>query len=137
MTDILIAILCGFVGGLLGAIVIAETKESDKTKEIESLIKGHLSIRDDLSKERERISLLDRAIRLLAEQMKRDRGAIWESLNGLWNDYDQRHAQDAPQEAETAQIETKAETPEEIPEKPKKRKKTVKTEESKDAESES
>lgn len=129
MTNILIAILCGFVGGLLGAIVIAESKESDKTKEIESLIKGHLAIRDDLSKERERINLLDRAIRLLAEQMKRDRGAIWESLNGLWNDYDQRHAQDAPQDAEIAQIETKAEEPEEIPEKPKKRKKTAKTEE--------
>jgi hypothetical protein len=132
MTNILIAILCGFVGGLLGAIVIAESRESDKTKEIESLIKGHLAIRDDLTKEKERIGLVDHAVRVLAEQNKRERGAILGNLNDVWNHIDRLYSQDIAQEAETDQIETKAEEQEEIPDKPKKRKKTAKTEESKD-----
>ena len=134
MMNILIAILCGFVGGLLGAIVIAESRESDKTKEIESLIKGHLAIRDDIAKEKERIGLVDHAVRVLAEQTKRERGAILGNLNDVWSNIDRlssQSSQDTLRGSKTAQIETKAEKTEKNP------KKRKKTEESKDADSES
>lgn len=133
MMNILIAILCGFVGGMLGAMVIVESKESDKTNEIESLIKGHLAMRDDLSKERDRIGLVDHAVRVLTEQVKRDKGAILGNLNNLWTFIEKMTAQDAPQEAETADIQTKQADPEKLPEKPKEAKKRKKTDEKKEA----
>ena len=92
MMNILISVLCGFVGGLLGAMIIAESRSDDSKKQIQSLIDGHVAIRSDMDKEKERVSLVDHAVRVLAVEQKRDRGQIWESLNALWNDYDQRHA---------------------------------------------
>lgn len=109
MTNILIAILCGFVGGLLGAMIIVESRETDKTKEIESLIKGHLAMRDDLAKEKERIGLVDHAVRVLAEQNKRERGAILGNLNDVWNNIDRLSSQDTRRGSKTAEIQTKAE----------------------------
>lgn len=126
MMNILIAILCGFVGGLLGAMVIVESRETDKTKEIESLIKGHLAMRDDLAKEKERIGLVDHAVRVLAEQNKRERGAILGNLNDVWNNIERLSSQDTRRGSKTAEIQTKAEKTE---------KNSKKRKESKDGES--
>ena len=93
MTDILIAVACGFVGGLLGAMIIAESRDDDSRKKIDSLIDGHLSLKQEIDKEKERASLIDHAVRVLAMTQQKDRGVIWESLNALWNDYDERHAE--------------------------------------------
>lgn len=92
MLNILISIVCGFVGGLLGAMVFTESRTDDTKSQIQSLIDGHISIRSEIDKEKEKTSLIDHAVRVLAVEQKRDRGQIWESLNALWNDYDQRHA---------------------------------------------
>lgn len=114
MMNILISVLCGFVGGLLGAMIIAETRSDDSKKQIQSLIDGHLSLRSDIDKESERISLVDHAVRVLAVEQKRDRGQIWESLNALWNDYDQRQQRHAisqeskPQKTEKPKAKPKA-----------------------------
>lgn len=109
MIPILIAILCGFVGGLLGAMIIVESRETDKTKEIESLIKGHLAMRDDLAKEKERIGLVDHAVRVLNDQISRDKGAILGNLNDVWNNIDRLSSQDTRRGSKTAEIRTKAE----------------------------
>lgn len=100
MTNILISIVCGFVGGLLGAMVIAETRDEDSKKQIQSLIDGHLSIKADMDKQKERISLVAHAAKVLALEQRKDRGQIWESLNALWNDYDERHAEKKIQKVE-------------------------------------
>lgn len=126
MMNILIAILCGFVGGLLGAMVIVESRETDKTKEIESLIKGHLAMRDDLAKEKERIGLVDHAVRVLVEQNKRERGAILGNLNDVWNNIDRLSSQNMLTGSKTAEKRTKAEKTE---------KNTKKQKESKDGQS--
>lgn len=106
MMNILISVICGFVGGLLGAMIIAETRSDDSKKKIQSLIDEHLSIRSDIDKEKERISLIDHALRVLAVEQKKDRGQIWESLNALWNDYDQRHAISQVSQASQKQTQT-------------------------------
>jgi hypothetical protein len=93
MNYILTAIVCGFVRGILGAMVLSEMKDEDARKKIQSLIDGHLSLRAEIDKEKEKASLMDHAMRVLALQQQKDRGQIWESLNALWNDYDERHAE--------------------------------------------
>ncbi len=124
MMNILISIICGFVGGLLGAMIIAESRSDDSKKKIQSLIDGHLSIRSDIDKEKERISLIDHALRVLAVEQKKDRGQIWESLNALWNDYDQRHA--VSQESQESQKQTQTQKTEKPKAKPKAKKESDK-----------
>lgn len=85
---ILIAVLAGFVGGLLGAMIIYEAKNEDKDKSINALVDGHLSIKTALAKTDERISLIDKSNRIIANEQKRDRIQIWQSLNSLWNEMD-------------------------------------------------
>ena len=108
MMNILISVLCGFVGGLLGAMIIAEARSDDSKKQIQSLIDGHIATKSEIDKEKEKTSLIDHAVRVLAVEQKRDRGQIWESLNALWNDYDQRQQKHAISQASNTQ---KAEKP--------------------------
>ena len=120
MIPILIAIVCGFVGGLLGAMVFTESRTDDTKSQIQSLIDGHISIRSEIDKEKEKTSLIDHAVRVLAVEQKRDRGQIWESLNALWNDYDQRHqthaVTQAPEKTEKPKAKPKAKKEKEITE---------------------
>lgn len=100
MTSIIIAVLCGFVGGMLGSMIIYETRDSDAKKQTQSLIDGHLSLKSEIGKERERINLISKAVRIMASDQERDRTWIMQSLNDLWIDYDQRHKEDAPKKTE-------------------------------------
>ena len=109
--SILIAVLAGFVGGLLGSMIIYEAKNEDKDKSINALVDGHLSIKTALEKTDERLSLIDKSNRIIANDQKRDRIQIWQSLNSLWNEMDKLTAgktEKKPEEKKTAEKKTKA-----------------------------
>lgn len=109
--SILIAVLAGFVGGLLGAMIIYEAKNEDKDKSINALVDGHLTIKTALAKTDEKISLIDKSNRIIANEQKRDRIQIWQSLNSLWNEMDKLTAgktEKKPEEKKTAEKKTKA-----------------------------
>jgi len=87
----IIALVLGFIGGVAGALVTVEIKTERIRKEIDDAVLGISNINSQLKSLKETDNALTVAIQRLIENMKRERGAIWESLNGLWNDYDERH----------------------------------------------
>jgi hypothetical protein len=115
---ILAALVLGFIGGVAGALVTIEIKTDRIRKEIDDSILGISHVNSQVKTLKETDNALMVAIQELTIRQKRDRGAIWESLNGLWADYDQRHKKQ--QKAE----------PKQEPEKPaKKERKKTKNEE--------
>jgi hypothetical protein len=69
---------------------------------------------EDLQKKVETVDTQYKAVTVALQELTykfiRERGALWESVNGLWNDYDERHKQTEPApeqeepEKETAQV---------------------------------
>lgn len=115
---ILAALVLGFIGGVAGALVTIEIKTDRIRKEIDDSILGISHVNSQVKTLKETDNALMVAIQELTIRQKRDRGAIWESLNGLWADYDQRNKKQ--QKAE----------PKQEPEKPaKKERKKTKNEE--------
>lgn len=115
---ILAALVLGFIGGIAGALVTIEIKTDRIRKEIDDSILGISHVNSQVKTLKETDNALMVAIQELTIRQKRDRGAIWESLNGLWADYDQRNKKQ--QKAE----------PKQEPEKPaKKERKKTKNEE--------
>lgn len=88
---ILIALVLGFIGGVVGALVTIEMKTDTIRKEIDDAVLGISHVNNQIKTLKDSDNALTIAIQKLIENIKRDRGAIWESLNGLWNDYDERH----------------------------------------------
>lgn len=88
---ILIALVLGFIGGVVGALVTIEMKTDTIRKEIDDAVLGISHVNSQIKTLKDSDNALTVAIQKLIENVKRDRGAIWESLNGLWNDYDERH----------------------------------------------
>lgn len=92
---ILLALTAGFIAGILGALVTVDIKTEKIRKEVNDLVlaieNGRSQTKTNKTKTDTEINALTIALQRLIEQQKRDRGAIWESLNGLWNDYDERH----------------------------------------------
>lgn len=86
----LIALLLGFIGGVAGALVTVEVKTEQARKETSDLIAGLEYVRGKIKDLRDTDNALALAIQTLTQKVKTDRGAIWESLNGLWSDYDRR-----------------------------------------------
>lgn len=86
----LIALLLGFIGGVAGALVTVEVKTEQARKETSDLIAGLEYVRGKIKELRDTDNALALAIQTLTQKVKTDRGAIWESLNGLWSDYDRR-----------------------------------------------
>lgn len=90
MIGILISLVLGFCAGILGALVTneamlqkAEQRHRDERQKNEELAKTIEALQ-------EHDRLEDVAMQTLIIRFKKERGAIWESLNALWNDYDKR-----------------------------------------------
>lgn len=131
--SILVALICGFVGGVLGSIVTIEAKIAFLRKDINECRTNISEIKLINRKTDSSINGLAIAIQRVIEQHKRDRAGIWESLNGLWSDYDRRQKQEEqPEIAEEPQPEVQpkeepAKEPEESkPGKPEEREKNEK-----------
>ena len=90
----LAALVLGFVGGVVAALVTIEIKTDKIRKEIDDAVLGLGHVNSQVKALKDADNALTIAIQKLIENIKRERGAIWESLNGLWNDYDERHKAD-------------------------------------------
>ena len=99
---ILVSLVCGFVAGILGSIITRDITENQiQHKTIEDAQQYAV-----INKRIENINSQYKAVTVALEQLTykfiRERGAVWESLNGLWNDYDDRHKEPEQAEAEPA-----------------------------------
>ena len=99
---ILVSLVCGFVAGVLGSIITRDiTEHQIQQKTIEDAQQYAV-----INKRIENINSQYKAVTVALEQLTykfiRERGAVWESLNGLWNDYDDRHKEPEQAEAEPA-----------------------------------
>lgn len=122
----LVALVLGFIGGVAGALVTIEIKTDRIRKEIDDSILGISHVNSQVKTLKETDNAIMIAIQELTIRQKRDRGAIWESLNGLWTIYGRKEKE---QQKETANTEP-AEEPQKEPEKPaKKERKKTKNEE--------
>ena len=98
---ILVSLVCGFVAGVLGSIITREmTEHQIQQKTIEDAQQYAV-----INSKMENINTQYKAVTVALEQLTykfiRERGAVWESLNGLWNDYDDRHREEEPEQVET------------------------------------
>lgn len=99
---ILVSLVCGFVAGVLGSIITRDiTEHQIQQKTIEDAQQYAV-----INSKMENINSQYKAVTVALEQLTykfiRERGAVWESLNGLWNDYDDRHQEPEQAEAEQA-----------------------------------
>lgn len=90
IATILTALIAGFVGGVLGAMVLHETLEQKYDRTIEDAEKRHAEAQNHLQNIDAQYKACTVALERLTYKFVRERGAVWESLNGLWNDYDER-----------------------------------------------
>lgn len=90
IATILTALIAGFVGGVLGAMVLHETLEQKYDRTIEDAEKRHAEAQNHLQNIDAQYKACTVALEQLTYKFVRERGAVWESLNGLWNDYDER-----------------------------------------------
>lgn len=103
MEMILIALVIGFAGGALGALVAVDTKTADITTTLKSLYKLQTDIENRIEKNEKRASLLNDAVRIIAQEQENNRAKLWGSINALWQTTDslkasKEHAQEPKQE---------------------------------------
>ena len=98
---IIISLIVGFVAGTVGALVAVEAKTEIIRKEVDDAVLGLKMTRSEAKKAQEASAAVNTALQQMILQFKRDRGAIWESLNGLWNDYDARNAKTSEEPKKT------------------------------------
>lgn len=98
MVEILIAIALGFCAGIFGALVTNEFLIEKVEKEMSLNKKKYQELEQTAEGLKEHDTLEDIAMQRLIIQFKKERGAIWESLNGLWVDYDKRNKREDPVE---------------------------------------
>lgn len=99
---ILVSLVCGFVAGVLGSIITREmTEHQIQQKTIEDA-KQYAVINSKMENINTQYKAVTVALEQLTYKFIRERGAVWESLNGLWNDYDERHQEPEKAEAEPA-----------------------------------
>lgn len=96
MTYVLIAIVCGFIGGVLASMVLYETLETLYIKKMQSDEEVQNEMQKRTKSIDEQYNAVTVALQELTYRFVRERGALWESVNALWNDYDARHK--APEE---------------------------------------
>lgn len=97
MVEILIALVLGFCAGILGALVTHEMLiqkfeeehllEKQKNEELQNHIKYVIT----------QYQAVTVALQELTYKFVRERGALWQSLNDLWIDYDRRNKQEDPE----------------------------------------
>ena len=102
MAIILTAIISGFIGGVLGAMVLHEVLDQKFEKKRAEDAQQYAIIQHKLEQGNARYKTVTVALEQLTYKFVRERGAVWESLNGLWNDYDNRHKEPEQAEAEPA-----------------------------------
>ena len=99
---ILVSLVCGFVAGVLGSIITRDiTEHQIQQKTIEDA-QQYAVINNRMENINSQYKAVTVALEQLTYKFIRERGAVWESLNGLWNDYDDRHKEPAQAEAEPA-----------------------------------
>ena len=103
IVTILTAFIVGFVAGALGSLVTRELTEHTLQQKTIQDAQQYAVLNRRVEKTSEQFNLCAVALEQLTYKFKRERGAIWESLNGLWADYDQRHKEQEP-EQETATL---------------------------------
>lgn len=96
---ILVSLVCGFVAGVLGSIITRDiTEHQIQQKTIEDA-QQYAVINNRMENINSQYKAVTVALEQLTYKFIRERGAVWESLNGLWNDYDDRHKEPAQAEA--------------------------------------
>ena len=99
---ILVSLVCGFVAGVLGSIITRDiTEHQIQQKTIEDA-QQYAVINNRIENINSQYKAVTVALEQLTYKFIRERGAIWESLNGLWNDYDYRHKEPEQAESEPA-----------------------------------
>lgn len=99
---ILVSLVCGFVAGILGSIITRDiTEHQIQQKTIEDA-QQYAVINNRMENINSQYKAVTVALEQLTYKFIRERGAVWESLNGLWNDYDDRHKELTKAEAEPA-----------------------------------
>lgn len=99
---ILVSLVCGFVAGVLGSIITRDiTEHQIQQKTIEDA-QQYAVIKNRIENINSQYKAVTVALEQLTYKFVRERGAVWESLNGLWNDYDDRHKEPEQAEAEPA-----------------------------------
>lgn len=99
---ILVSMVCGFVAGVLGSIITRDiTEHQIQQKTIEDA-QQYAVINNRIENINSQYKAVTVALEQLTYKFIRERGAVWESLNGLWNDYDDRHKEPEQAEAEPA-----------------------------------
>lgn len=99
---ILVSLVCGFVAGVLGSIITRDiTEHQIQQKTIEDA-QQYAVINNRMENINSQYKAVTVALEQLTYKFIRERGAVWESLNGLWNDYDDRHKEPEQAEAEPA-----------------------------------
>lgn len=98
---ILVSLVCGFVAGVLGSIITRDiTEHQIQQKTIEDA-QQYAVIKNRIENINSQYKAVTVALEQLTYKFVRERGAVWESLNGLWNDYDDRHSDEEPEQVET------------------------------------
>lgn len=99
---ILVSLVCGFVAGVLGSIITREMAEHQIQQKTIEDAQQYAAIKNRIENINSQYKAVTVALEQLTYKFIRERGAVWESLNGLWNDYDDRHKEPEQAEAEPA-----------------------------------
>lgn len=104
---ILVSLVCGFVAGVLGSIITRDiTEHQIQQKTIEDA-QQYAVIKNRIENINSQYKAVTVALEQLTYKFIRERGAVWESLNGLWNDYDERHPKEPEKEKKEPAAEPK------------------------------
>jgi hypothetical protein len=99
---ILVSLVCGFVAGVLGSIITRDITENQIQQKTIEDAQQYSVINNRIENINSQYKAVTVALEQLTYKFVRERGAVWESLNGLWNDYDDRHKEPEQAEAEPA-----------------------------------
>lgn len=99
---ILVSLVCGFVAGVLGSIITRDITENQIQQKTIEDAQQYAVIKNRIENINSQYKAVTVALEQLTYKFIRERGAVWESLNGLWNDYDDRHKEPEQAEAEPA-----------------------------------
>ena len=97
---ILVSMVCGFVAGVLGSIVMRDMTEHRLEQKTIEDAQQYAVINNRIENINSQYKAVTVALEQLTYKFIRERGAVWESLNGLWTDYDKRN-QEPQEQAQT------------------------------------
>ena len=86
--NILIMVFIAIGFGAIAAYLVTEIRAEDLHKQMNDTMAGLLAMKKQVKSEKELIEGITCKIQQMEYQQKRDRGAIWESINNLWHEVD-------------------------------------------------